>query len=113
MIEHSHAAVAITVRHVDVTILRINHNGGWIEELSLTRIQTFALGSAVGGIENAAFADLEEELSIVSVFLDDAVAVAGYPDIVVLIGITTVNKHRATCPNRHPRSRSDYRQDQR
>ena len=59
--------------------------------MALTRIQALAFIGAVGGIKNAALADLEQEFSIMGVLLDDAVAVAGDPDIVVAVGVTTVN----------------------
>ena len=59
--------------------------------MRLTRIEALAFTGAVGGIEDAALPDLEQEFSIVRVLLDDAVAVAGQPDIVVMIGITAVD----------------------
>src|SRR5262249_57298788 len=46
---------------------------------------------AVGGIENASFADLQQEFSFVAILLNDAVAVSANPNIVLVIDGAAVN----------------------
>src|SRR5277367_5624493 len=59
-IENSNAAVAVTVSHVDIAIDVIYRYVGWHVKLRVTRVQSPALESAVGSIDNASLADLHE-----------------------------------------------------
>src|SRR5258706_9373436 len=97
-IEHRDAAVAVTVGDVNVAVRGIDHNGRGIKKLGLAGIQSLAFGSAVSRVENTALADLKQKFPIVAVFLDDAVAIAGEPDIVVAIGETAMDHPRNRVP---------------
>ena len=54
--------------------------------------------SAVRGIDNAALPDLHHQLSVVAVFLNDSVAVAGGPEIVFVVDYAAVSRVRHRFP---------------
>src|SRR5262249_43150520 len=90
-IKHRHSAGPITIGDVDVTIISVYNDTGRVEELGGIRIKRFTLAGAVGGVENASLADLQQEFSFVAILLNDAVAVSANPNIVLLIDGAAVN----------------------
>ena len=97
-IENSYAAIAITVSHVDVAIGGVYRYVGRHEKLRVTRIQCPALESAIGSIDNASLTDLHKQLSVVTVFLDDSIAIAGCPKIILIIDFAAVGDIRNDIP---------------
>src|ERR1039457_5696575 len=75
-IENNYPAIAVTVRYVDVAIGGIYRYVGRHVKLRVTRIQCPTLESAIRRIDNASFPDLHQSFSVVTVFLDDSIAIA-------------------------------------
>jgi hypothetical protein len=71
---------------------------GWHVKLRVTRIQCAAFESALGSIDNVSLADLHEQLSVVTVFLDDSIAIAGCPKIILIIDFAAVGDIRNDFP---------------
>src|SRR6202162_1002392 len=97
-VENSYAAIAVTIRHVNIAIGRVYRYVGWHVKLRLTRIQRPALESAVGSIDNASLADLHEQFSVVTVFLNDSIAIAGCPKIALVVDDAAVGDIRNLFP---------------
>ena len=97
-IENSYAAIAVTVRYVDVAIDGIDRYVGWHVKLRVARIQCPTLESAVGSIDNASFPDLHQQFSVVTVFLDDSIAIACRPEIVLIVDGAPVGDIRNDFP---------------
>ena len=90
-VEHRHATISVAVGHVDFAVGRIDHNPGGIEELSATHVLILRLARAVFAVEYAALSNLHQQLAVVAPLLDDAVAVAGQPDVALSIDETPMN----------------------
>ena len=93
-VEHNHATVPISIGDVDIAVRGIDDHAGGVEELRAARVEALPFGRAVGRVEDAALADLQKGLSVVAPFLDDAVAVAGEPDVVLVIDEAAVDDAR-------------------
>ena len=63
-------------------------------ELVVRRVEALAAPGAVDGIEFSARADLQQQLAVRRIFLDDAVAVAGDPDVLLVIDEAAVDRAR-------------------
>src|SRR5262249_58840462 len=90
-IKHHDSAVSVAIGDVDVTIIRVHHDTRRVEELCRVGIQRFTFAGSVGGVENASFADLQQEFSFVAILLNDPVAVSANPNIVLVIDGAAVN----------------------
>src|ERR1022692_4191528 len=97
-IENNYPAIAVTVSYVDVAVSGINRYVGRHVELRVTRVQCPTLESAVGSIDNASFPDLHQQFSIVTVFLDDSIAIACSPKIVLIVNGAAVGNIRNDFP---------------
>jgi hypothetical protein len=96
-VENSDATVAVSIRYIDISICRIDGDIGRHIELRLARVHGASFESTVRGIENASLPDLHEQSSLVTVFLNDAVAVASGPEIVFVVDSAAVGRVRS-CP---------------
>jgi hypothetical protein len=76
-VEDSDAAVAISVGYVNISICRIDSDIGRHIELRVARVHGPSFESTVRAIDNASLPDLHHQPSVVTVFLNDSVAVAG------------------------------------
>ena len=65
-VEHRHAPVAVSVGDVDIAVRGIDDDAGGIEELRAAGVEQLPFGRAVRRIEDAALADLQQQLSVVS-----------------------------------------------
>jgi hypothetical protein len=92
------AAITITVSHVDVAIGRVYRYVGRHVKLRGTRIHCSALESAIGSIDNASVPDLRQLFFVVAVFLDDSIAVASSPKLVLVVNGATVSDIRNDFP---------------
>src|SRR6202021_1119816 len=97
-VENSYAAIAVTIRYVHITIYGVYRYVGRHVKLRVARIQRPALESAVGCIDNASLADLHEQFSVVTVFLNDSIAIAGGPEIVLIVDDAPVGDIRNLSP---------------
>src|SRR5271156_168829 len=97
-VENSYAAITVTVRDVDIAVCGIYRYVGWHVELRVTRIQRTALESAVRSIDNSSFADLHKQFPVVTVFLNDSIAIAGGPKIVLVVDDAAVGDVRNSVP---------------
>jgi hypothetical protein len=79
---------------VSSSVAGIDHHAGGHVELVARCVKAFAAPGPIRGVELAARADLQQQLSVRSVFLDGAVAVAGNPDVSFLIDETAVDRAR-------------------
>src|SRR5208282_4950843 len=84
-IENDYPAIAVTVSYVDVAIGGVYRYVGRHVELRVTRIQRATRESAVGSVDDASFPDLHHYFSVVTVFLDDSIAIACSPKIVLIV----------------------------
>src|SRR5208282_2026808 len=84
-IENDYPAIAVTVSYVDVAIDGVYRYVGRHVELRVTRIQRATRESAVGSVDDASFPDLHHYFSVVTVFLDDSIAIACSPKIVLIV----------------------------
>src|SRR5713101_3132478 len=97
-VEHDHAVVAVPVRDVDAASLsghgvrvRIHPHVRWLVQESPAVVgcgvaSRVAAGIGRGVVADAAQADLQQQLaSVVRVLLDDAVSIAGDPDVVLVV----------------------------
>ena len=90
-IEHRDAAIAIAVGNVDIAVGWIDDHAGGIEELRAAGVESLALRRSVRRVEDASLSDLQKQLPVVAPFLDDAVAVACQPDVVLVIDEAAVD----------------------
>jgi hypothetical protein len=97
-IKNNYAAIAVTASYVDVAIDGIHRYVGWHVKLRVARIQCPALESAIGRIDDTSFADLHQQLSVVTVFLDNSIAIAGRPKIVLIVDDAAVGDIRNDFP---------------
>src|ERR1700723_3793244 len=97
-IENNYPAIAVTVSYVDVAIGGIYRYVGRHVKLRVTRIQCATLKSAVGSIDNASYPDLHQQFSVMTVFLDDSIAIACRPEIVLIIHGAAVRDIRNDFP---------------
>src|SRR5690606_6259391 len=93
-VEMHEAAVAITVADIDIAILRIDGDGGGLEKAILAGIERVALDRAVRGIEDAALADLHQQIAVLIIFVDLPVELAGNPDIALEIDVQPLRLDR-------------------
>src|SRR5271167_319661 len=84
--------------YIDISICRIDGDIGRHIELRLARVHGASFESTVRGIDNASFSDLQHQPSLMTVFLNDAVAVAGGPEIVFVVDGAAVGRVRSCLP---------------
>src|SRR5688572_23768337 len=86
--------VAVAVSDVDVAVGRIHsHIGRLIQERG-ARVRTRRAACTGRRVADSLRADLQQEIALARVLLDDAIAVAGDPDIVLIIDKATVDAVR-------------------
>ena len=95
LVEDGDAEVPVTVRDIDVAVGRIDRDVGGLVQQGAAAVQARATAGRRRGIADPLGADLQQQrLAVVRILLDDAVAVAGDPDVVLVIDEAAVETGR-------------------
>jgi hypothetical protein len=97
-IKNSDAAVAVSIGYVNISILWIDGDIGGPIKLHVARVHSPSFERTIGAIDNPSLSDLHHQCTVMTVFLNDSVAVPGSPEVVFVVDGAAVGRVRNRLP---------------